>query len=112
MLWSKMTPWRNIWNVTSFETNYTQLTNYRCSNNILTTLTLWGPPPVLVFIYYNSSLSCVVVDTADNPTDPYIKFNLVLVGKIFETDFYKLQSVILSDDEEYYDGKPKRRNVW
>ena len=59
MLWSKMTPWRNIWNVTSFETNYTQLTNYRCSNNILTTLPLWGPIPVLVYLLPNSSLSWV-----------------------------------------------------
>ena len=71
MLWSKMTPQRNIWNVTSFETNYTQLTNYRCSNNILTTLTLWGPPPVLVF-------TTIPHYPEDNPTDPYIKFDLVL----------------------------------
>ena len=46
-------------------------TNYRCSNNILTTLTLWGPPPVLVF-------TTIPHYPEDNPTDPYIKFDLVL----------------------------------
>ena len=44
--WSTMSPMRNIWNVTCFETNYTQLTNivivFFSTNNIFTKLPSWG----------------------------------------------------------------------
>ena len=36
-------------------------TNYRCSNNILTTVPLWGPTPVLVYLLFTTQFLIILL---------------------------------------------------